>query len=82
METNIEVQLQTEITAKFLYRLPHDSPQQLAQRQKLQEQADLITERLQTTFRLLVIEMLDIQRIKTQNVIAPVDPDIEEGTDA
>lgn len=57
-----QIQLETCISARFIPMLPPATPAEQASIDAMNHHAAEITERLQETFRLLVIEMMDIKR--------------------
>ena len=80
-----ETQLQTEISAKFVY-MHSDDPNVINTRQILQRHLDNVTKRLHQTFRMLIIEMLDAETTESKLTRESPTPEVEsnqkEETDA
>lgn len=58
-----QLELRTELTAKFISPVPCATPEEQMSLDALNHHAEEIAERLQTAFRLLITEMLDVKRV-------------------
>ena len=82
--------LETNVSARFVYSDHAQTDVEQSSRMLLQKELEIVTQRLHTAFRLLIIELLDSQ-IQVSNLQANSDQlnkkdppieEVEEGTDA
>lgn len=79
---NPQTFLETNISARFVYENEAIDPQEIASRAALTTQLNIVTQRLHTAMRLLIIELLDSQCSPTLTQVPIPNKNEQEGTDA